>query len=179
MLILPVLPPTIVPLFVTDRAGSAPTPVGSLPVALTAKLPEPVALMLETGPSTETYLPVTLKSALPMPVFWITPPALTPTVPVVDPVPAVTPPEPPVKVAPVPFTDTFHPAVTVLESSAPFTVMFWPAEVVVADTVPAMSMSLWSDFTRAALVITPPDSTFTTPPATVVSIFNVPLVPPN
>ena len=127
MLILPVLPPTIVPLFVTDRAGSAPTPVGSLPVALTAKLPEPVALMLETGPSTETYWPVTLKSALP--VFLITPPALTPTVPVMDVVPAVTP-EPLVKVAPVPFTDTFHPAVTVLETSAPFTVMFWPAVVV-------------------------------------------------
>ena len=84
--------------------------------------------MLEPEPSTETYLPVTLKSALP--VFWITPPALTPTVPVVDPVPAVTPPEPPVKVAPVPLTVTLPPAVTVLESSAPFTVMFWPAEVV-------------------------------------------------
>ena len=143
----------------------ADTPLASAPLALTVKLPEPVALMLETGPSTETYLPVTLKSALPMPVFWITPPALTPTVPVVDPVPAVTPPEPPVKVAPVPFTDTFHPAVTVLESSAPFTVMFWPAEVVVADTVPAMLMSLKSDFTELALVIAPPASTATVPPA--------------
>ncbi len=148
MLILPVLPPTIVPLFVTDRAGSAPTPVGSLPVALTAKLPEPVALMLETGPSTETYWPVTLKSALP--VFWITPPALTPTVPVVDPVPAVTPPEPPVKVAPVPLTVTLPPAVTVLESSAPFTVMFWPAEV-----VPVVAAVLGVNVGLPAIVIFP------------------------
>ena len=140
MLILPVLPPTIVPLFVTDRAGSAPTPVGSLPVALTAKLPEPVALMLETGPSTETYWPVTLKSALP--VFLITPPALTPTVPVMDVVPAVTP-EPLVKVAPLPFTNTFHPAETVLESSAPFTVMSRPAVVVpVVVTVLGVNVGL-------------------------------------
>ena len=134
MLILPVLPPTIVPPFVTDRAVPDGAPTPSLPVALTVKLPVPVALMVEVAPvpSTETYLPFTLKSPMP-PAFWITPPALTVTVPLV----AVTV-LPPVSMAFGPVNVTLFAAVVVPEDNEllVFTLRLPPAVVVAVDAMP-------------------------------------------